>query len=167
MYESPSPATSQHCLWRSHSTQAYQLSNFPCPPLSPTPPNFPPCPFQGLCSRHGPWNPGPWGLLTELGWGRVRNNQRCQVGLCSPPRISLANEFSLRLWGAPHLPMNSCRAYAPVPTSPLRPCLQLALAAAPVPYISTPSFPALGRRLHLCMLYSYKLCNFLDTGRCM
>lgn len=32
-------------------------------------------PLSGLCSRHGLWNPEPWGFLTELGWDKGRSTK--------------------------------------------------------------------------------------------
>lgn len=53
------------------------------------------------------------GFADRAGVGK--GTQQPKMDCALPPEISLANEF--RLWGALHLPVNSYRAYAPVPTS--------------------------------------------------
>jgi len=147
--------------------QGYVGEPFPCdlPPRSLVSPQHTgisafrlslpsPCshPLPGLCSR-GLWNPEPWGFLTELGWGGGRSTKDGGYDGCLPalawPASPALDGGTLR--GSP-LPVKSCRAYPPVPTSFPR---ALPTVAAFVPYASTPSFPRPGKEaaIFVCCIH--------------
>lgn len=154
MYESPSPAPSPLSP-ESLSAQAYRLSHLPC--------SLPLAASRGLCSGRGLWNPGLWGLTAERGWEGVSSTK--DGGRGHPP---LPQDVAPR--GDPTAPAAAlgpppqCQPPRPRPSPPpLRRCLcgSVCLTEPPRPAL------LLQRRLHLCMLHSYKLCNVLDIGRCM
>lgn len=129
-------------------TQAYRFQTFP--PRFLPPPSRASAPDQAL----RPGKAGLWGFVT----GGDFNVAPKMTGVAS---LSPHRDWLLTEAAAPSQPGG--RAQAPAPTSSPGWCLP----RPPVPYLTTPSSLAPGRRLPLCMLCSYKLCNFLDTGRCM
>nr|KAF6392602.1 hypothetical protein mPipKuh1_007791 [Pipistrellus kuhlii] len=77
--------------------------------------------------------------------------------------LSLTNQFSLRTWLSEGIPISPAVAAEPRPQCqpplPRGPPHSWCLLQLCVPYLTTPSSLFLQRSLHLCVLYSYILCN--------